>query len=377
MCIKLIQNVDDWKSQQDIWNDVFESNSNHTPFQSFEWLSSWWEYLGDGKLYIVRIDKSDGEVVGFAPFFIRKKYFGFPLRHLALIGVKRTDYLDFVVREGQEDFFFKQLFHFLSEKSKAFSFIELKDVPDTSKNMSYLIKYIGEYFPIYALESSRICVTLPLPTEWEDFLSGLGKRTRKDVGYDRRYIAKRHETRLEEFINGKDISDAYDDLVHIYNERWIDEKGATRYNEGPFAQFERTVCKKLAARGDYRLWILYADDKPVAGISGYERNNKIYADVYAHSPQWHNLSVGNIVLGHAIENSIERGIAEFDLSRGDEPYKYRWKGQEKRNFHFKIFVNHKIMAAAGFIEHLYLSATNSQKLQKLYSTYRKIRFGEV
>ncbi|KAA3612254.1 MAG: GNAT family N-acetyltransferase [Calditrichaeota bacterium] len=376
MSVQLIQNLADWKAQKADWNTVFEASTNHTPFQSFEWLSTWWQYLGDGQLYILRVEKEDGKAVGFAPFFIRSKFYGVPIKHLSFIGVKRTDYLDFIIEEGEESCFFSKLFHFLSEKSRAFSFIELKDIPDTSKNIPFLTKYIGEYFPVYAMESSRICVTLPLPGEWDSFLARLGKRTRKDVGYDRRYIAKRHETRLEEFTNGKDITEAYKDLVQIYNERWEDEKGATRYSESDFARFEQTACEKLAHRGDYRLWLLYADDKPVAGISGYERNNKIYADVYAHSPQWHNLSVGNIVLGHAIENSIGRGIAEFDLSRGDEPYKYRWKGEEKRNYHIKIFMNHKVMGFTGWLEYLYLAATNSKGLQNIYSKYRKIRFGD-
>ncbi len=377
MPIKLIQNKLDWRSQAADWEAVFAANANHTPFQSYEWLSTWWDFLGDGRLYILRVEKDDGSVAGFAPFFLRKKFYGLPLKYLAFIGVKRTDYLDFLVRSGDEDFFFHEVFHFLSEKSRAFSFIELKDIPDTSTNLPFLVKYIGGYFPVYAMESSRICVTLPLPGEWDDFLARLGKRTRKDVGYDRRYIAKRHETRLEEFTNGREITGVYDDLVRIYNERWIGEKGATRYSESLFAQFERTVCEKLAARGDYRLWLLYADDQPVAGISGYERNNKIYADVYAHSPGWHNLSVGNIVLGHAIENSIARGITEFDLSRGDEPYKYRWKGEEKRNYHIRIFIDRKMMAAAALAEHLYVTASSSKTLHKLNSVYRKLRFGEA
>jgi CelD/BcsL family acetyltransferase involved in cellulose biosynthesis len=376
MPVKLIQNVDEWHAQKDDWDAIYKSSSNHTPFQTYEWLSTWWQHLGDGQLYIPRAEKEDGTLLGFAPFFIRKKYYGFPIKHLAFIGVKRTDYLDFLVKKGEEEAFFAELFVFLSEKSKAFSFIEIKDMPDSSKNLPFLVKQIGSYFPIYAMESSRVCVTLPLPGEWEEFLGQLGKRTRKDIGYDRRYIAKRHETRLEEFTNGADYKRGYNDLVKIYNERWVEEKGATRFEEDDMARFEEQVVDKMAARGDFRLWVFYADDEPVAALSGYEMNQKIYCDTYAHSPQWHSMSVGNIVLGHAIENAIARGLTELDLSRGDEPYKYHWKGEEKRNYHIKIFMSHKIMASAGLAEHMYLSAIQSERVQKIYSKYRRIRFGK-
>ncbi len=375
MPIELIDNVDDWKRHREKWEQVYAANPNHTPYQSYEWLTAWWQYLGDGELFIVHIQDDEGESLGFAPFFLRKTYLGLPLRNLAFIGVKRTDYLDFIVHKGREDEFFNKLFPWLYEQRKRFSFIELKDVPDTSSNLPFLFSLAGRYFPVFAVESDRICVTIPLPQDWDSFLARLGKRTRRDVGYDRRYLAKRYETELVEYRNGEDVRKGYEDLVRIYNERWQDEKGATRYEESDAAQFERTVVERLAARGDFRLWVLYADERPVAGISGYERNNKIYADVYAHSPEFHKLSVGNVVLGHAFEKCIGYGLNEFDLSRGDEPYKYRWKGQEKRNFHFRIFTSHKAMMWDGLVEQLYHSAINSDTLHKLNSWYRKMRYG--
>ncbi len=375
MPIELIDTIETWEQHREKWQEIYDANPNHTPYQSYDWLSAWWRYLGEGELRIVHVRDEQDETLGYAPFFLRRSYYGLPLKNLAFIGVKRTDYLDFLVRRGSEEPFFNLLFSWLYEQRDEFSFIELKDVPDTSSNLPFLFAIIGKHFPVFAVENSRICVTIPLPEDWDGFLARLGKRTRKDVGYDRRYLAKRYETELVEYRNGEDVHKGYEDLVRVYNERWQDEKGATRYAESDAAQFEKAVCERFAQSGAYRLWVLYADGRPVAGISGYERNQKIYADVYAHSPEFHKLSVGNVVLGHAFEKCIGYGLKEFDLSRGDEPYKYRWKGQEKRNYHIRIFTSHKAMMWDGLVEQIYHTADNSKWLHKLNSWYRKLRYG--
>jgi len=376
MDIKVIQHIADWQSARTEWQDVFQSNVNLSPYQSFEWLSHWWHYLGTGTLYILRVADADGRVIGFAPLHMRRKYYGVPVKHLAFIGVKRTDYLDFLVRPGQEDAFFQALFTFLKERQQEFRFIELRDFPDSSTNFAALTRHAGRIFPVYQTESSRICVSIPLTADWQSYLGTLGKRTRKDVGYDRRYLAKRHEIRMAHFRNGQEFDKGYADLVEVYKKRWDAEKGATRYSEDDASHFEAAAAKSLSKRGDYRLWMLYADEAPVAALAGYEHNNKLFADVYAHVPAFHKLSVGNVVLGHAIEACIDNGLTEFDLSRGEERYKYKWNGQAKRNYHLKIYRSHADMALTAALEHAYHKATNSTTLLKIQSRIREWKYGK-
>ena len=376
MPVTRIDNTTTWEANREAWETVFQDNPNHTPYQSFEWLSAWWTHLGGGELFILRVDDADGQAIGFAPLFLRKSFHGLPLKNLAFIGEKRTDYLDFLVRAGQEATYFAELFAWLHEQRGRYAFIELKDVPGTSSNLPFMIHEIGKHFPLYALESSRICVTVPLEPEWEAFLGRLGKRSRRDVRYDRRYLAKNFETELVEYRNGADVKKGYADLVQIYRQRWVDEKGATRYEDDVAAQFEKAACDALSQKGMYRLWVLYANREPVAGISGYVQNGKLFADVYAHSPNFHKYSVGNVLLGHAIEHCILEGFSEFDLSRGDERYKYRWSGREKRNFHIRLFPERSAMIRFAAVELLYNQAIESKFLQRILSFYRKLRFGK-
>jgi len=377
MAIRVIKSEQEFGELKSVWEDLFQSNPNHTPYQSWEWNFTWWKYFGSPERLRLFIVEDEGKLIGIAPFYLRKRFYGWPLPHLGFIGQKRTDYLDFVVRAGSEANFFQQLFKYLQENKSEWRFIELKDVPDTSTNLPFFYQEVGKVFPVLGWEAQRLCVTVLLTPDWESFLNTLGKRTRKDVGYDRRFFEKNVASEFKIFTNSSVVFDGLKDLITVYRTRWQEEKGATRFEEDAVAKFEREICELFSHAGWYRLYLLYANKEPVAGLLGYVRNNKYFADSYAHSPAYHKYSVGNVLLGMAIEDCIKNQWTELDLTRGDESYKLRWNGQTKRNYHLKIFHRRTGMALASLAEGMYERASQSQTLNKLLAQYRKLRFGKV
>jgi len=374
MSIRVVTSQKEFTELKPAWENLFQSNPNHTPYQSWEWNFTWWKHFGAPERLRLFVAEEDGKLIGIAPFFLRKRFYGWPLPHLGFIGQKRTDYLDFVVRAGSETNFFQQLFKYLQENRSEWMFVELKDVPDTSTNLPFFYQEVGKVFPVLGWEAQRLCVTVPLTNDWESFLNTLGKRTRKDVGYDRRFFEKNVASEFKIFTNSSAVFDGLKDLIAVYRTRWQEEKGATRFEVDAVAKFEREICELFSHAGWYRLYLLYANKEPVAGLLGYVRNNKYFADSYAHSPAYHKYSVGNVLLGMAIEDCIKNQWTELDLTRGDESYKLRWNGQTKRNYHLKIFHSRTGMALASLAEGMYERASQSKTLNKLLAQYRKLRY---
>lgn len=375
MSIRVVTTTSEFENLQTAWDALYRSNPNHTPFQSWEWNFAWWKNFGDEKSLRLLVVENEGRVIGIAPFYLRKKFYGFPLRHLGFIGQKRGDYLDFIVTAGQEALFFRTLGEYLKSAIDEWQLVELKDVPENSVNLPHLFREMRENFPLFGVEHQRICVSIPLTADWEGFLQTLGKRTRKDVGYDRRFLDKNFKTEFKIFTNSSAVFDGFRDLVTIYQERWQEEKGAGRFAEDNVFKFEEEVCRRLSQRGDYRLYLLYADGRPAAGLAGYVSNGKYYGDTYAHAPQFHKFSAGNVLLGRAIEDCIQNKWSELDLSRGDEPYKFKWNGQAKRNCHIKIFRNRFAAARAALFEGIYEKASGSKRLNDWLARYRRLRHG--
>src|SRR5829696_10388336 len=98
----VVEVVDDSRGFAELeeeWEDLHRQCPRATPFQSWAWLYSWWEYYGqDYELRLITLRNSRGLLVGILPFMIECRS-TFASR-LLFVGTGLSDYLDIVVRAG-------------------------------------------------------------------------------------------------------------------------------------------------------------------------------------------------------------------------------------------------------------------------------------
>ncbi len=376
MAVRVISLDEEFSALESAWEELFASNPAHRPYQSWQWNYAWWKHHGKaGDLRLIML-KADGHLVGIAPLFLAKRLHGIPLRHLRMIGHRRADYQDVVVRPGFEAVFFQELFEHLIADRGRWHFLEIRDLPELSANMPWIMRESRRIFPSVQQDPGEECATLLLPATFDEFLNGLSKRFRKDIAYCRRLL-ERHFTVEFRAISGADqTSAALADLATVYRARWLEEKGSmTPFDNPQSAGFEQEVCEQLSRAGLYQLYLLYADQKPAAGILAYVHNGRCYVERFAHSPEFHKYSAGTILLSLAIEDAIGKRFTEFDLMRGAEAYKFRWNGQSRRNFRVRIFRDRHIAGWVGFLDRTYVRASKNKTLLKLHAlAQRSISF---
>ena len=355
-----------------LWGELFGSNTNHTPYQSWHWNAEWWRQFGTSGALRVLIVEHDGVALGIAPLFLRRHFRFVPLAHLCFIGSKRTDYLDFIVRPGREAQFFAELFNYLDANRTDWGFIELKDVRNSSTNLRHLLDAAAPHFPVLGLEAYEICVSVPLAASWEAFLARLSSRTRRHVGYDRRALSRAFQVQMKLFSASEALEEGYRDLLTLYRRRWQRQRGATYFDDDRTTAFERAVGERFAQAGWYRLYLLYLNGAPAAAVLGYLLNSTVYVDFVVYSPQFAKYSTGNVLLGMAIEDCIQHGAATFDLLRGDEPYKFQWGGQATRNFQVRLYRSRARAAAVTLVDWLYQLAAGMNLLQALRVRLRRL-----
>ncbi|HEY7974792.1 MAG TPA: GNAT family N-acetyltransferase, partial [Ktedonobacterales bacterium] len=297
--------------------------------------------------------------------FHRRVFRFVPLPHLCFIGSKRTDYLDFIIRPGAEQQFFAEFFTFLDADHSRGTFVELKDLRERSSNLLPLLRGAAAHFRVYGVETFEICVGIALAPSWEAFLGGLSSRTRRHVGYDRRALSKAFQVEMKLFTAENALDDGYRDLLALHRRRWQRQRGATHFEDERTAAFEREVAQRFAQAGWYRLYILYLNASPAAAVLGHLHNSTLYVDFVVHSPEFAKYSVGNVLLGMAIEDCTRLGTRYFDLLRGDERYKFHWGGQASRNFQLRLYRSRGQAAAVTVIDWLYQRAAGVNLLQVL------------
>ncbi len=166
------------------------------PFLRFEYLNAWWKTLGGGEwptgeLFIVVVSHENGDLVGIAPLFFTHNRDDRPA--LMLLGsIEISDYLDFIVRTSELNEFAEALLDFLaSDQAPAWKALDLYNIPETSPTLSALQAAAEKRGWLYDQEQLQSCPYIPLPGDWEVYLSQIDKKQRHEV--------RRKMRRAEEF----------------------------------------------------------------------------------------------------------------------------------------------------------------------------------
>jgi CelD/BcsL family acetyltransferase involved in cellulose biosynthesis len=107
-------------------------------------------------------------------------------------------------------------------------------------------------------------------------------------------------------------------LFALHEERWR--------KQTPFLQaaaFHRDFAMQAFKRGWSRLWILEIDSRPIAAELGFRFAGSEFFYQSGRDPSFQDVSLGLMVLVHAIREALAEGVQEFRLLRGGEPYKLR------------------------------------------------------
>jgi CelD/BcsL family acetyltransferase involved in cellulose biosynthesis len=373
MVIRVVTSVDDLLALRPAWQQLFDANANHTPFQTWEWNYAWWKHFGTADDLHILVAEANGEVIGIAPLCRSAKFRGLPFRHLTFISRKRADYLDFLVRPGEEMAFFSELFTHLQAQRAGWQFIDLCDLKQSSSNFNAILTASAKVFRALTIEAREVCVFVPLAATWEAYFGSLAKKMRSNIGRTRRALESQFAAQIEIPTGTERTLRSLSDFASIHTRRWKDEHGSTYFEDPAALAFERELCRLGTEAGWYRLYMLYANGKPIAGNVGYVCGNRYYAGLIAKLPEFDEHSAGTVLLGRMMQDCIENGWSAFDMTRGDEHYKHRWNGIETRNFHLRVFANRASLIGVAVIDALYRAATEVKLLHRIRAMARRFK----
>src|SRR5215216_274124 len=97
----VLEDTKEFAALEEEWEDLYHNSSLATPFQSWAWLYSWWEFYGEGYELCLVTMRCKGLLVGIIPLMLQRLWGC--LERLLFIGTGITDHLDMLVRRGWED----------------------------------------------------------------------------------------------------------------------------------------------------------------------------------------------------------------------------------------------------------------------------------
>src|SRR5919109_905691 len=316
------------------WSALWARCPTSTLFQSPEWLIPWWRHLGEGELWTLALRQA-GRLVGLAPLYIYVKP-GSSEREVFLVGIATTDYLDALFDQEFASCGAAAVFAHLDAAWRRWDVCDLQQLRPQSPLLNAATPE-GWHEEVTRQES---CLFLALPTMVDELPGLVSRRMRKTLHYHWRRAEKIGPVRVES-ANERNLEELLGALFHLHRARWSSRGLAEMSAAEPVQKAHRETAPALLSLGVLRLYGLRLADRIVASLYGftYTTAGKKQASAYlsGFDPSFESLSLGTLVIDHAVREAIREGAAEFDFLRGREAYKYHWRPKERLTYRRRLW----------------------------------------
>ena len=318
------------------WDRMVDERSPGAVFRSSAWLATWWKHFGEGKDLRVLVVVRGARPIGMLPAYRSPTALGARLRLLG-DGIVGSDYLGPIAAAGDLAATSEAIAgHLIAAEGDAD--LERLDAGDP------LAMALGRQAASVGARCERRaampCPFIRLDGTFEMWVGGLPRGVGAQLKRRRRWLEARRGFRIETLSAPDEIARGMETLIALHRARWSmpGHDGGDGIRGLTVENFHRASSRELALRGWARLYLLHAEGAARAALYGFERGGRFAFYQSGHDPEWRPRSVGTVLLGAAIEDCFARGVGEFDLLHGDEPYKAVWARQERRVIGLRLAV---------------------------------------
>ncbi len=305
---------------------LWQAQAAPSPFQSLEWLESWWAAYGAGYRAVVLVLSRGDTLLGVVPLMQRERS---AWRVLEWMGTGRSDRAPLLLRPGEEQVALRALVDHLAARRQAFDLLSLRTVEERE-----LAAWRGAASARLCWDAEDVSPTLALRGPWEDYLTKtLGKSHRQKV---RRLFHDQQRLPELQVACHREVDPALlAEMTAVEADSWKARQGNVKM-QGQGAVFYRRFLGALASRGWLELWTCRAQGTLHAFLINFVVGDRVYSYNGAYReryPAAAGSSPGTLLFAWAVRSAHERGRRSFDFLRGAEEHKYRWGARDVPLYH--------------------------------------------
>jgi CelD/BcsL family acetyltransferase involved in cellulose biosynthesis len=347
---------------RETWNKLLEKSSDNNVFLTWEWLSTWWRHYGQERQLVILLAEEHDRIIAIAPLMYSVyRLFGPKLRKIEFIGAsKHTDYSNFILTENMPECL-TCFIRYLIDYPLEWDCLEFRGMPERAESLT-LLRAIGKTLKLKEKPTSA-CSCVPLPNSPEKYFGKLSGKMRQNLRRCLRRLREMYDVQFVRYYSRKSVQDGLKTLLELHQKRWKAKGRPGLFSEPAYSDFLSDIAQCFAQHGWLNLSALTANNRPIASDLCFEYNEKLYAYNKGFDPEYTHYSPGSLLLSYLIEDSIRRGLKEFDFLRGTEEYKNSWNAAESKTY--------ELTRSRGLLGGLYQGIKESDNLfaQKLKSVF--------
>lgn len=301
------------------WRDLWARTPDATPFQSPMWIVPWWRAFGSGELHVIAT-RERGRLESLAPLFVLRE----DDESLGMIlGSGNTDYCDIL---GPAEPVMESLPNI---ECQLWDFQQLRP-------SSPLLRVAAPDGWTDNVTEHDLCPVLSIEGAGEELQNLISTHFRKKLRYYRRSLERLGEFAVET-PSASTLDRFMDALFALHAARW-QKRGLPGMLAAEIDQrFHREAARALLDAGALRMYATRVNERIVAIFYGFAAHGTVFYYLSGYDPDLEKLSIGTVIVAHAIEQAVREGATVFDFLRGAEQYKYTWGAKDRPNQRRQLF----------------------------------------
>jgi CelD/BcsL family acetyltransferase involved in cellulose biosynthesis len=303
------------------WIELCHLTPGVTPFQTPLWLLPWWRAFGSDNLAVIAA-RSDGRLKALAPLY--------------------------VIRDDESD---ESLGVFLGTGISDY----LDVIGDATLVMDEMCRIDCQLWDLQQLQPSSAMLRAPLPDGWSENVEDqepcpilsiagadesleqlISAHFRKKLRYYRGALGRTGDVRVET-PTPHTLDDLLTTLFDLHAARWQRRNLPGVLADETTQRFHRDVARRMLEAGMLRMYATRVGDRIAAVFYGFALHGTVYYYLSGYDPELEKLSIGTLIVAHAIEEAVRDGATTFDFLRGAEEYKYAWGATDRMNRRRQLF----------------------------------------
>ena len=319
------------------WQDLAHRTQRCSVFSTWEWLECWWRHYGKGRNLLLLTATHEGKMVGVLPLYTESARLlpGLNLRVLRVVGTggdTSPDYLGPLLAQETEGQVAAQLADALLARAGDWDRFELTDLAEGPFAEALLAAARARQLSMQLRPDKKIHIAR-LPASWDAYLAAMPRDRRYRVRHQRRTMMEKLGAEFELSTGAADTADALASLEQLHRARWNSkdpDKGAFRSTE--YLGFHAEVIARCQKLNWIRFYRIKLPERTIAVFYCYRYRNETLYFQSGFDPSLEKYSLGNNLMGFAIESSIAEGATIFDMLQGDHAYKQSWCNDTRSTF---------------------------------------------
>jgi CelD/BcsL family acetyltransferase involved in cellulose biosynthesis len=323
----IMRDVDELRRVEAEWRSLALSLTGITIFQLPEWVLTWWSYFGAGKhLFCVAVHHS-GELVGFAPLMIQRR---FGLRTVSFLAAPLNDHNCFVVADADASLIRQAILQCLLEHAAEWDMIDLKYVdahslPEWREALGSNPHRGRPRGSCLALRPTP-CPRMPVPLNAQSPWDMMSAKRRKDLKRRERQLARDHDAAYGLALTPTEVASELPSFLDLKRRSWQARGKLAKMNQlhltPAFAGFLRDACVQLAQRRLVVVAHVKVHGIPIASRIAFMAGSTFSGYQRTYDTRFSRYAPGMLLDIYTARYALKSGVRTLDYGTGKEPYKF-------------------------------------------------------